>query len=483
MNPLENFFKMGNIEKIEQLLDKIPTPIFMLNKEHKIIAWNRTCEALTGIAKEDIHGKNWQSLGFYDPPRPILADFLLDGAEAEKIRSFYGEKCHVAASNNGSWEGEDFFPNLNGGIWLYFTASLIKDDKGSVLGAVETLMDITSIKEKEFKLEKYNHRLIILHEVIRELSGETTLQGLLDKAVSLIGEKLNYPNISILAQEDPNKSEVSLSIKAASCLNKEQFSKLSDKLKKSGKGLSYKAAREMRIINTPSTSESEDFFPFLDNISSELDIPIIFSGTLLGVISVEGTVPFDEDDEKIFQIFADQLGVLWKVTESMEIIKRQASIDQLTGLPNRFLLFSRLKEEQHRLLRYGGQLSLAMMDLAGFKAINDNLGHFVGDKVLREVGKVLRSTLRQSDFCARFGGDEFVIFFPNVPHEEVLTAISRLRNALSSIHIEELPEKYHIEADFGLAFYPDDGKKLTQLLQLADQRMYDEKRRMQRLRE
>jgi len=480
MGVLDDLGSLGEIT-LEEFLDKIPVPIFMLNKDHQFIAWNSSWETLTGILRENILGKTWESLNFYDPPRPVLADLILDGADIEKIRSFYGEACHPSPLNDGSWEGEIFLPTIKGGTWLKFAACPIKDKEGNIIGAIETLMDISEMKEKEFKLQKYSDRLELLNKIVRELSSEDSLQGLFDRLLYLLKEEMDYPNITILAQ-DPTESEVSLSIVAATYLDKDLFLELSQRLKESGKGLTYKAARERRIINTPSVDESKDYFPFFEGTKSELDVPILFSEKLLGVICVEGTYPFDEDDEKIFQLLADQLGVLWKEIEGKEIIKRQATIDQLTGLPNRFLLFSRLKEEQNRLLRYGGRMALAMMDLAGFKAINDNLGHFVGDKVLREIGKALKSTLRESDFCARFGGDEFVILFPCVPYEEVLTAISRLRSALSEIRIEELPDGYPIEADFGLAFYPDDGKNLTALLQLADQRMYEEKRRMQRLR-
>jgi len=480
MGVLDDLGSLGEIT-LEEFLDKIPIPIFVLNKDHQIIAWNSSCETLTGILRENILGKTWESLNFYDPPRPVLADLILDGADIEKIRSFYGEACHPWLSNHESWEGEIFLPKINGGTWIKFAACPIRDKKGNVIGALETLVNINEIKEKEFKLQKYSDRLELLNKIVREISGEDSLQGLFDRSLSLLKKKLNYSNISILAQ-DPTANDISLSIVAATYLDRDLFRELSEKLKESGKGLTYKAAREKRVINTPSVTGNDDYFPLTEGTKAELDVPILFSDRLLGVICVEGTSPFGVEDEKIFQLLADQLGVLWKEIEGKEIIKRQATMDQLTNLPNRFLLFSRLKEEQNRLLRYGGRMALAMMDLVGFKAINDNLGHFVGDKVLREIGKALKSTLRESDFCARFGGDEFVILFPCVPHEEVLTAISRLRSALSEIRIEELPDGYPIEADFGLAFYPDDGKNLTALLQLADQRMYEEKRRMQRLR-
>ncbi|HON33785.1 MAG TPA: GGDEF domain-containing protein [Synergistales bacterium] len=109
---------------------------------------------------------------------------------------------------------------------------------------------------------------------------------------------------------------------------------------------------------------------------------------------------------------------LWKSLELVAEVENLTLTDQLTGLPNRRALFQRLDSEDNRLNRYGGKMSIVMIDMTGFKEVNGTYGHLVGDSALQAASHCVRDCLRESVFVARFGGDEFVVLMPETGAEE-----------------------------------------------------------------
>jgi diguanylate cyclase len=150
--------------------------------------------------------------------------------------------------------------------------------------------------------------------------------------------------------------------------------------------------------------------------------------------------------------------------------------DELTGLPNRRLFAERLAHALERSCRLGTQLVLVIVDLNGFKAINDTLGHVAGDQVLREVSSNLHNGVRSSDTLARLGGDEFILvatdFARGEPVEHLLDSIQRAVEEPILVDGRSMV----VTASLGIAVYPDDAQDSIRLLRIADQRMYARKR-------
>jgi diguanylate cyclase len=146
--------------------------------------------------------------------------------------------------------------------------------------------------------------------------------------------------------------------------------------------------------------------------------------------------------------------------------------DELTGLPNRRLFEDRLAFALERSRRTESPLALLLLDLNGFKKINDSYGHEVGDQVLREVAHNLRGTLHTSDTLARLGGDEFVLLTSSLAdHRSIGHRIDAIHAALQRpILLGGRPTV--IGASLGTAIYPQDAQDAATLLRLADQRMY-----------
>ncbi len=163
------------------------------------------------------------------------------------------------------------------------------------------------------------------------------------------------------------------------------------------------------------------------------------------------------------------------VTQSVEMSQRiihQATHDLLTDLPNRIVLSDRIAQAIMAAARVNESVAVLFIDFDAFKRVNDMLGHGIGDTLLGEVALRLQSTLRVSDTIARWGGDEFVILLPAVPHEEFL--VGPVRSIQASLappfHLGGL--ELHMSASIGVAAYPKDGADAETLLKHAGVAMY-----------
>jgi diguanylate cyclase (GGDEF)-like protein len=162
--------------------------------------------------------------------------------------------------------------------------------------------------------------------------------------------------------------------------------------------------------------------------------------------------------------------------EHQHYLERIAHYDQLTGLPNRVLLADRMHQAMMQSKRRGLLLAVAYLDLDGFKAVNDNYGHTVGDKLLTALATQFKAMMREGDTFARLGGDEFVAVFVDLQDaHDSMTLIARLLEVASrQILLDDLT--LNVSASVGVSFYPQpEETDADQLLRQADQAMYSAK--------
>lgn len=156
------------------------------------------------------------------------------------------------------------------------------------------------------------------------------------------------------------------------------------------------------------------------------------------------------------------------------ILKHKAYSDALTGLANRLLLADRFEVTASRSKRHSSPFAVLMIDLNAFKAINDNYGHAAGDQVLVTVAKRLLETVRASDTVARVGGDEFVLLIESFKNSDELVHLGRkLVASISQPIALGNGLNVHVGASVGFALWPKNGLNLDDLLNVADQGMYD----------
>ena len=155
---------------------------------------------------------------------------------------------------------------------------------------------------------------------------------------------------------------------------------------------------------------------------------------------------------------------------------RLSTVDSLTGLFNRSFFFAAMEREIARSARSGRGFCLLMMDLDELKLINDRLGHFYGDRVLRGVGEVIMLGVRRIDTAARYGGDEFVVLLPETDPTGAFVLAEKIRLGVHAMPIEIEGGTPSPSLSIGVVSYPDDGRTSDELIISADGAMYTSKR-------
>lgn len=175
------------------------------------------------------------------------------------------------------------------------------------------------------------------------------------------------------------------------------------------------------------------------------------------------------------QQFASQMALSIDNARLFERVQELSNYDELTKLPVRRYFNEKFAEEIYRSKRFDLTMSLIIMDIDWFKQINDGYGHQIGDWALKEVSRVIRTSLRQTDVPCRFGGDEMVIMLPRTNGEEAKIIAKRLKERIGAI---TLPERYtegkevHLSISQGISSFPFDGQTPDVLLEKADKALY-----------
>jgi diguanylate cyclase (GGDEF)-like protein/putative nucleotidyltransferase with HDIG domain len=251
---------------------------------------------------------------------------------------------------------------------------------------------------------------------------------------------------------------------------------------KNGQGLVGWVGRNLRpLVNArPSADLQAGGIDDETSLQSALVCPLVFEGRLIGALALYDTEPgqFTDDHRRLLERVAEQAAAVVNNSIVFEQTKRDSLTDPLTGLPNTRFMFVHLSRELARAERLKSEVSLLVMDLDGFKEINDTHGHHVGDKALREVARVLRSGIRPYDICVRYAGDEFVVVLSGCGAEEAEQKQLELQQAISEIPFEVRPGRFvQLGSSFGSAVFPKDGEAYETLLATADKRMYQDKAR------
>ena len=201
--------------------------------------------------------------------------------------------------------------------------------------------------------------------------------------------------------------------------------------------------------------------------------PLLFKERSLGILVglAPGLEPFGTGEADLLRQFAEQAAVALGNAHMFQGMLERATHDSLTGLPNRRHFERALAHELDRSARYGEIFSLAMIDLDGFKALNDGRGHAAGDTVLRQAAQTIDDACRGADIPARIGGDEFVLVLPETNQYEAAALCERLRAEIETLTSD-------ISLSWGVAEYPTHGTDGPALKRAADAAMYASKPRV-----
>ncbi|RDE22519.1 EAL domain-containing protein [Motiliproteus coralliicola] len=211
-------------------------------------------------------------------------------------------------------------------------------------------------------------------------------------------------------------------------------------------------------------------------IRAAWSVPVRISDRIAGILNVGTFDPISQGDQqlKLLNMFSGIMGVTLSRVCLQSELERQASYDNLTGLPNRALLHQKLASVLAT--PSPAPFTLLFIDLDRFKQVNDSLGHNVGDELLRQVTRRVYQQIRKQDFIARLGGDEFVVLLADCGSEEVAHTTSK--RIIETLKAPFSIERHHIfiGASIGISSYPKHGLDPEELLKYADIAMYQAKK-------
>ena len=218
--------------------------------------------------------------------------------------------------------------------------------------------------------------------------------------------------------------------------------------------------------------------PGVQNVFQSMIVhPLVKAERVIGAIMLLSTEPnsFTNEHQRVIAMVeplaADAL------FNSMTYLRTEARAltDALTGLPNSRALVTYFEQESNRAERYATTLAMLMIDLDGFKQVNDTFGHQSGDTVLREVANCLKKELRAGDPLIRYAGDEFIVLLPYAEESSIDDLIARIQRRLEAHVVHLNGVEVCIAASIGYAMYDRDGRTLDELMRVADEGMYRNK--------
>jgi diguanylate cyclase (GGDEF)-like protein/putative nucleotidyltransferase with HDIG domain len=339
----------------------------------------------------------------------------------------------------------------------------------SVVGRVAVSM------EKEYLLEQLKEReeeLSVINRSNAIITSSLDIQRIYDNFIKELKRVVDVDWAAIGVIEDTEIYFMAISTDIGSPW------KVGERIPLKGTATEWVANHHKPIIDPDLTLDmrfSTSKYHLQHFIRSIAYLPLIISNQVIGTLTVASRKPdaYNSRHLKLLEQLASQVAMPIENARLYAKTERMARVDSLTGLLNRRSLDEILPSEIGRHSRYGGVFSLIILDLDSFKSLNDNYGHLAGDELLRQIGIIMKNSLREADRAFRYGGDEFAILLPQTPMDAALRVAERIRQqTFAKIEIGSVP----ISISLGLASWPTDGVVTNDILASADAALYQAKR-------
>jgi diguanylate cyclase (GGDEF)-like protein/putative nucleotidyltransferase with HDIG domain len=324
------------------------------------------------------------------------------------------------------------------------------------------------------QIKRANREIFTLYELARVFSSSLNLQDTLSLFSKKISELIQFDTCIIYLLDPSNKTASATYVKGknSKTLRNKQIT-----LGEGATGYAMKNLQSVYQMN-PALDFSFEHLDFMEDYSAMASLPLIAEEKLLGAVSLYSCELSNYGEEHmrlletIARIASDAIAMALQHAES----ETRALTDPMTNLPNARSLQLQFEKEVARASRNGSIFQLLMLDLDGFKSVNDSFGHKVGDKMLKELAKIMQGELRDYDFLSRYAGDEFVAIIPETSKTAVQELSQRIENAIGEFKLDAGEGKFaKVGVSLGSSCYPTDGTTIDQIIIAADKRMYEVK--------
>lgn len=314
--------------------------------------------------------------------------------------------------------------------------------------------------------------LRVLYEAARAVSGALELHTVLDNMISVTCRAFGYDSGAIM-MVDPGSGDL---VVEAGYGHRET---IVGRRLPAGTGIGGWVARTGAPMQAADIRDDARHAPPDDAAQSELAVPLIAEGKVLGVFSVASARPgaFGPPDLRLLTTLASYAVVGIQNARLYETAQRLAVTDGLTELYNHRYLYESLERVLERARREEHPVGLIMLEIDNFKRYNDSYGHQSGDEALRTVAALLRRSSRPSDIVARYGGDEFMIVLPGTSKAAALETAERIRRAVEAYPLILADEIItSVTLSVGVGAFPHDGDTVDLLVEAVDRAQYAAKR-------
>ncbi|MCL6106147.1 MAG: diguanylate cyclase [Actinobacteria bacterium] len=395
--------------------------IFIVGPDDKILYLNNFAAQQVGLKPQEMMGR----------PR---CDFFPMEFTAEQ-RSGLRQVFESGASL--SCESRAHFPH--GSAWLSTTFTPLTDENGEVTAVLGISRDITENKTAEIRVRSYNEKLedvnrelSILFDISSAISKETEIGKLLNQSLKMV---IGLGLLDVQHKGGIFLIEDSRLQLAAHLGHDEAFIKAHENLKVGECLCGTVAANGKQIISSNISSDDRHCidYPGMEP-HGHVIIPLRTVDNTIGVLFLymKPNRGIKDRQLRVLMAIGNQLAVAVEKIRLYEKTKELSLHDPLTGLANRHFMDISLKSSLAASKRTGRPFSLILMDLDMFKEYNDTFGHVAGDKLLSDVGSLLKKEVREIDLVARYGGEEFLIILPDTGEKTAVDVAERIRGVISA---------------------------------------------------
>ena len=312
-------------------------------------------------------------------------------------------------------------------------------------------------------------------EVGKLLTSTLNLREILELIMLKVSQLVQAQNWSLLLKDEKSNE---LIFEVVVGINKELIKEIR---LKPGEGIAGHVAETGKPIYLSNAQNDPRFNPKVDNrtgftTQSIICIPLQTHGKTLGVIeivNIKDMEIFKSRDLPILTVLADYAAIAVENSRYFARIQKMSITDEYTGLHNARYLYQILDALIRRSFKKQTDFAVVFVDIDNFKDVVDRNGHLLGSQVLKEIGKTISCCLSGQDKLFKYGGDEYVIIFPDRNRREAIELAEKILQSIrSSTYLNSEPTPVKVTASFGLAMFPEDAKTRKELLLIADNSMY-----------
>jgi len=392
----------------------------------------------------------------------------------EKLDNFWGLKAGADSFVTKSENPDEFLEHVSN--FLESTHSISQEER-------EAFIEEKKLENKNIQTRINNllDQSLIESTIINEfrnLSEFIYATKILSKEIfSLIFSLIDFNAAAIFFNErdDKKKKTLNLSLQGVA-LDDRVLKDIKEDFFLAAFGEDYYMEESLYDYEIIDSARSIDLIEDSSSLKSKIIIPITYANKNIGGIALYHKKGARFDSSRIIEIILQELKVLMRIKWLYSETKYLAITDGLTGLYNRRYFQQTLDREFARSNRYKNPLSMALFDIDNFKNVNDTYGHQFGDKVIAEISKIIRNSLRKTDYVARYGGEELVLILPETPIDQTKIPIERIRVKIQDHKFMYGDKAVQVTVSCGLAGIEPDVNTHEDLILRADKALYESKR-------